>query len=202
MTDYELTNDLRAYFESVGLQRPADGELSRAIEATARVRPRPAWQAQLMIVVEPLRWPASAGLRYALWIVLLLLLLALLSVGFAGFGRAPSLPGSNPFEGRWITTDPSDGSEMLLVVSTGQSPDVRFEDAFASACLQNGDENTHWISVGSATTDADTLYVEYPDGGGCTSWHVVPYGDTLTRDRATGTLVDSSGNVWQRRPRQ
>lgn len=197
MNDHELTRELSAYFDSVALQRPAEGELSRVVDATARIRPRPAWQAQLAPVADTLRWPASLGLRYALWLVLLLLALALLSVGFAGLGRPPSLPGSGPFEGRWRALDP-DGSDLTLVVAAGESPDVRFEDNYASACANNGDDNTHWVSLGNGSIEAAQLTVEYPEGGGCSTWRIEGYTDVFVYDADSNTLSDAFGNLWRR----
>jgi len=197
MNDHELNNDLRDYFNSVALQRPADGELNRAIEATKKIRPRPAWQAQLTPVAETLRWPASAGLRYALWLVLLLLMLALLSVGFAGLGKPPALPGSGPFEGRWRALDP-DGSDMLLIVGADKSPEVRFEDNYASACASRGDKETHWLSVGTGTVEGNQMSVHYPDGGGCSTWHIEPYFDLFHYNPTANTLIDDEGTLWVR----
>jgi hypothetical protein len=198
MSDYEMTNDLRDFFNSVALQRPAEGELDRVIEATRAVRPRPAWPAQLAQVAGTVGWPASAALRYAVWLALLLLMLALLSVGFAGLGRPPAPPGSGPFEGRWVAADVADGSDMVLVVADGKKPSVRYEDLYASACLTNGDKNTHWISAGSGTVVGDTLSVFYNDGGGCTTWHIDPYVDAFTLDSEGDTLADTYGNTWHR----
>jgi len=197
MTDYEMTNDLRDYFNSVALQRPAEGELARAIEATRALRPRPAWEAQLARLVSSLGWPASAALRYAVWLALLLLMLALLSVGFAGLGRPPAPPGSGPFEGRWRALDP-DGSDLLLVVSADESPDVRFEDNYASACADKGDSVTQWVSLGQGTVDGHSMSVHYPSGGGCSSWHIEAYFDLFVYDADTHTLTDSLGNLWRR----
>jgi len=197
MTDYEMTNDLRDYFNSVALQRPADGELERAIEATRTIRPRAAWRAQLQPVVDTLRWPASLGLRYALWLILLLLMLALLSVGLAGLGKPPALHGSGPFEGRWRALDP-DGSDLLLFVSADKAPDVRFEDNYASGCANNGDSNTQWLSLGTGTVDGKQMSVHYPNGGGCSTWHVDPYFDLFVYDAAANSLTDNWGNTWRR----
>ena len=197
MTDYEMTNDLRDYFNSVALQRPAEGELERAIEATGRIQPRPAWQAQLTQSVGALGWPASTALRYAVWLALLLLLLALLSVGFAGLGRPPAPPGSAPFDGRWRALDP-DGSDLILIVSAEKSPDVRFEDNYASGCASRGDANTHWVSLGNGTVEGNQMSVHYPSGGGCSSWHVEAYFDLFVYDPASKTLTDNSGNLWRR----
>jgi len=197
VTDHELTNDLRDYFMSIGIQRPADGELNRAIEATRVMRPRPAWQAQLTAVLDTFRWPVSTALRYAVWLVLLLLALALLSVGFAGLGKPPPIPGSGPFEGRWRALDP-DGSDLSLVVAPGESPDVRFEDNYASACASRGDSVTHWTSLGNGTVDGKALSVHYPTGGGCSTWHIDAYFDLFVYDPETNTLTDNLGNLWRR----
>jgi len=196
MTDYEMTNDLRDYFNAVALQRPAEGELDRAIEATRALQPRPAWQAQLGQVIGPLGWPASAALRHAVLLALLLLVLALLSVGFAGLGRLPTPPGSGPFEGRWRALDP-DGSDLTLVVSADKSPDVRFEDNYASGCATRGDPVTHWVSLGQGIVDGNSMSVHYPSGGGCSSWHIDGYFDLFVYDADTKTLTDTAGNLWR-----
>jgi hypothetical protein len=197
MTDNELTRELSAYFDSVALQRPAEGELSRALDTTARIRPRPAWQAQLTGAVETLGGPASLGLRYALLLVLLLLALALLSLGLAGLGKPPSIPGPGPFEGRWRALDP-DGSDLSLVVGAGAAPDVRFEDNYASACANRGDSSTRWISFGTGLVDNGQMSVHYPDGGGCSTWRIEAYFDLFTYDADANTLTDSLGNLWRR----
>ena len=190
-----MTNDLRDYFNSVALQRPAEGELDRAIGATRALRPRPAWQAQLAQVVSALGWPASAALRYAVWLALLLLMLALLSSALPVWaGHRPRRSG--PFEGRWRALDP-DGSDLTLVVSADESPDVRFEDNYASACANKGDSVTQWVSVGQGTVDGKSMSVHYPSGGGCASWHIDAISTcsytTRARTRSPTTWATSGG---------
>ena len=106
---------------------------------------------------------------------------------------------TSPFSGRWASTDPSDGSSQVLLVSAGSAPTVTFQDYFATSCVNHGSPATQWTSAGRGEIDGDTLYVSFHKSG-CGSFSIGQYDDFFWYDAGNDTLTNSFGIVWQRNP--
>ena len=194
----DVRAELRDYYSAVASERAVDGELEKVIAATAGIQPRRGWQVQFVEATQVLRMPMAGGLRLITWLALLLLMLAALAAGI-GLASRPSSPAPAPgFEGTWFTQDVADGSRMQLVVQSGKSPAVRFEDFYASSCVNADDVGVYFLSVGQGAVKNKRLTVNYPDGGGCMRYQVEPYEDIFVLDEASDTITDQLGNVWER----
>jgi hypothetical protein len=181
---------LRDYFRELDRVAPADDQLGAVLARTAAVRQRPGWQTRLPRIDALGALGRQAPLRHAL--VALAALLLSLAVGLPG-----GAPGS-PFAGRWTSIDPGDGSTQLLDVAGGPNPSVRFEDLAASGCAANGDDSIDFIAQGRGVVTGGRLVVEYPDGGGCHTWHVQAFTSTFTLEASGTALRDADGLVWHR----
>ena len=42
------------------------------------------------------------------------------------------------------------------------------------------------------------MSVHYPDGGGCSTWHIDPYIDLFQYNPTANTLIDDEGTLWVR----
>lgn len=104
--------------------------------------------------------------------------------------------GASPFKGVWTSTD-RDGSAQLLIVSSGATPAVTFEDFYASACARFGGPSTHWVSAGQGSVDGDLLIVAFHRSG-CGSFGIGAYEGYWTYQPAFDTLIDTDGIEWSR----
>ena len=104
--------------------------------------------------------------------------------------------GPGPFKGVWTSTD-TDGSTQLLIVSSGSTPSVTFEDFYASACDRFGGPSTHWVSAGEGSVDGDALLVSFHKSG-CGSFSIGAYDGWWLYDAGSDTLIDSDDIVWSR----
>jgi hypothetical protein len=129
-------------------------------------------------------------MRRALSILFGTLLLGQLVVGSA------SAADPSPFKGVWTSTD-TDGSTQLLIVSSGATPSVTFEDFFASACERFGGPATHWVSAGEASIDGDALLVSFHKSG-CGSFSIGAYEGAWLYQAGSDTLIDSDDIIWTR----
>lgn len=194
--DDVLGRRLRHHYLATADERPADGQLQAVLDRTRSVRPRSrlaAWLAPAPVIgtgVTGLR----ASLRLAAIAAALIVVLAALAIGAGGALRAQT----TPFEGRWTSTD-SDGSRQVLAISGGTTPDVVYEDFFASGCAANGDRSTHFFAEGRGVVTGRRLIVAFP-GGGCVTWQVEPYHVEFEHDAATDRLLGGDGIWWRRTP--
>lgn len=101
------------------------------------------------------------------------------------------------FSGRWVSTDPADGSTQTLSVSAGDTPAVTYIDFFASTCANGGSPATVFTAAGQGTVDADALVVDFHKSGCGRSG---AGGFTLEWTYDNGTLLDGFGIVWHRAP--
>jgi hypothetical protein len=103
---------------------------------------------------------------------------------------------SSVFTGTWESTD-TDGSHQTLVVSSGSSPTVVYQDFYASGCDTFAGPATHWVGAGRASADGDVLWVSFHKSG-CGTFLQGGYEDFYAYDAGTDTLTDSFGIVWTR----
>lgn len=100
------------------------------------------------------------------------------------------------FTGIWTSTD-YDGSTQMLIVSSGSSPSVVYQDFYASGCDNAGVTTTHWTAAGRGFVDGDTLLVSFHKSG-C-GWFIQGgYDDGYTYDGGSDTLEDLAGITWHR----
>lgn len=109
----------------------------------------------------------------------------------------PALGAGSPFKGQWTSTD-SDGSTQRLIVSSGATPSVVFEDFYASSCARFGPA-THWVSSGKGELDGNDLIVAFHNSG-CGTFSIGAYDDFWTYQSGSDTLLDSVGITWTRLP--
>jgi hypothetical protein len=193
----DFAAQLRSHWRAVADTRPAADQLLTVLDATERIKPRPAWSMRLAGAADALHWPQLNAAGHIAFVILLVLLTLALGAGLAVVGGPKPAPAPTPFEGRWVAVDVSDGSDMLLVVSEGTEPSVRYEDMFASACASHGDSNVHWISHGTGVIDHDVMVVHF-ETSGCTTWTIPPYNESFLYDEQSNTFVDGSGNTWRK----
>jgi hypothetical protein len=193
MTD-RFDAQLRQHLLGTANERPADDQLTTIVELVAR-------NSQRRSIVGGLTWwPGRLGpipiaaLRYGLVAAAVIgaLVAALLFAGGGGPGRSAA------FEGTWTAIDSPDGSTLTLVVGTGATPAVHFEDDFATGAACVDDAIKVFTADGMGEIAGSRLVVTYPDGGGCGS-AVVPLGGTIFDYQAdTDTIVCDDGFVWSR----
>ena len=122
-----------------------------------------------------------------------------------GDGPPPTLPpGPSPtpgpaFEGRWTATDPGDESTLTLIVGEGIAPTVQFQDDLATGAACAADEVKVFRADGVGEIDGSSLFVSYPDGGGC-GLMLVPIAGGYDYDADTDTLLDQDEVTWTRVP--
>lgn len=193
----DVAAQLRSHWQAVADTRPAADQLLNVMDATERIKPRPAWSVALAGAAQALHWPQVSAAGQIAFAIMLVLLTIALGAGLAVVGGpAPAAP-PTPFEGEWVATDVADGSDMLLVVSDGDEPSVRYEDFYASVCATNGDSNTHWIGHGRGQIANDRMVVRY-ETSGCTTWTIPPEDETYVYDERSKTFVDGYGNTWHK----
>ena len=124
------------------------------------------------------------------------LALGLSLVALLAFAPAASATQSQ-FSGRWVSTDPDDGSTQTLSVSAGDAPAVTYIDFYASSCANGGSPTTAFTAAGRGVVDADALVVDFHKTG-CGRWGMGGFTFGWTYDN--GTLVDDFGIVWHRAP--
>jgi hypothetical protein len=124
------------------------------------------------------------------------LALGLSLVALLAFAPSASAAQSQ-FSGRWVSTDPADGSTQVLSVSAGDAPAVTYIDFYASSCASHGSPTTLFAAAGRGVADVDTLVVDFHKSGCGRSGMG---GFTLGWTYDNGTLVDDFGIVWYRAP--
>lgn len=115
---------------------------------------------------------------------------------FIGAAPVSAAPQATSFTGIWTSTD-TDGSSQMLIVSSGSSPSVVYQDFYASGCDNAGVPTTHWTASGRGVIDGDTLWIEFHKSG-CGRFLQGGYGDYYTYDGGSDTLLDSFGITWYR----
>ena len=108
---------------------------------------------------------------------------------------ATALGAASAFKGQWTSTD-TDGSFQLLLVSSGSSPSVVYQDFSASTCARFG-PSTHWVASGSGSVEGNDLFVHFHHSG-CGTFTIGEYDDFWTYAPGSDTLIDSFGIVWTR----
>lgn len=185
---------VRRHLVETANEIPADGALDAVLRLTAVKPQQRPWLIRLRWLVSPVAPYGNAVLRYGL--VAAALLLALAAVAILAGGSSPG--GKTMFEGRWRSIDPPDNSTQTLVVSSGLTPDIHFEDAFSSGCSDNGDTSTLFLADGPGQIKGDRLDVYFPTGG-CVTWQVDSFYISLEYQSATDTLLQGD-LVWHRLP--
>jgi hypothetical protein len=189
----KFSAELRRHLLETADERPADGQLAAVVEGVAAARQRHPAVARLTWSGRVGPFP-SAVVRYGL--IGAALIGALLAGALIGAGGGPAR--GTVFEGTWTTTDPGDGSGMLLVVARGNAPAVYFEDPYASGAACVADRIKRFTAVGAGSIIDGRLHVTWPDGGGC-GLVTVPIADgNLDHDPRIDALVDADGLIWIR----
>ena len=185
--------ELRHHLLESADERPADGQLAAVVDAVAGTSQRTPLAARLTWNPGRIGPVPSAAIRYGL----VAAALALAMVAGALLGGGGSRQPSTVFEGTWITIDPADGSGMTLVVGPGQTPDVYFEDGYASGAACVNDQVKRFTARGTGELSGNHLLATYPDGGGC-GLETVGSGGRYDYDEGSDTLTDQDGVVWTR----
>lgn len=189
---------LRKHLLGSADERATDDQLASVINVVAATRQRHPLLARLGWDPGRIGPLPAVAVRYGLIAVALALAAgAGASVGGAGALRQPS----TVFEGTWITIDPADGSGMTLVVGPGTTPDLYFEDGYATGLACVNDAIKRFTARGTGQLSADRLVATFPDGGGCGLMTVeVPgvYDHDRHDDGLGDTLTDQDGLVWTR----
>jgi hypothetical protein len=194
MMNDRFSAELRRHLLEAANERPAPGQLAAIVEGVATTRQRHPLVARLTFTPGRIGPLPSAVFRYGL--LAAALIGAALAGALIGAGAGPSR--GTVLEGTWTTTDPFDGSGMVLVVAPGTRPAVYFEDAYATgeACFETSSKR--FTAYGIGTVFDDRLEIEWPDGGGC-GGVVVGMGDGSYRyDPRTDSLLDGDGLTWTR----
>jgi hypothetical protein len=113
--------------------------------------------------------------------------------GAAGQSQPPSR--GTYFEGTWTAIDQPDGSTMNLYVGPGNTPNVRFEDLFATGEACVADEVKVFTAIGIGEISGTSLTVAFPNGGGCGSV-VVDIALAFVYEPDTDTIRAQDGIVW------
>ena len=120
------------------------------------------------------------------------ILLVALGLPATAFAAQPA----SPFTGSWESVD-FDGSHQTLVVSSGATPSVTYQDFFASGCDNAGVPTTHWVAAGKGSVEGDVLGIQYGKSG-CGRFLQGGYEDWYLYDADTDTLIDTADIVWTR----
>jgi len=112
---------------------------------------------------------------------------------------APEPSSGTAFEGRWTSTDPADESTQTLIVGTGTTPVVQFQDDLATGAACVDDQVKVFRADGVGEITGNRLVVAYPAGGGC-GLHLVAIAGRYDYRAATDTLRDQDGVIWDRVP--
>ena len=193
----DIAVQLRSHWHAVADTRPAVDQLQNVLSVTEQIKPRHAWSVRLANAADALPLPQVNFAGQIALVLLLVLLTVALGAGLAVVGGPGPAAQPTPFEGTWTAIDRGDGSDMLLVVSAGNEPSVRYEDYHASACTRQGDSNDHWIGEGKGEIDGDTMVVSY-ETSGCTTYREPPHELTYVYDEGSKTLVDGRGDTWHK----
>ena len=184
---------LRQHLLGSADERPADGQLAALLDAVGTTRQRTPLGARLTWT--PWRWarvPATT-IRYALTALALIVAAVVAAALAGGGGRGPS----TVFEGSWTAVDPGDGSGLTLVVGSGTTPVVVFEDGYASIAACADDAVKRFTARGSGEISGSRLVATFPDGGGC-GLETVALAGAYTFDEPSDTLSGQDGVVWTR----
>ena len=192
MMNDRFSAQLRQHLLETANERPAEGQLAAIVEhaaTTPQRRPLVVWLPRLE---GRIGW-LPAAVRYGL-IAVALVLAAVAGAILAGGGQPRP---STPFEGRWTTIDPADGSTMNLYVGGGAAPRVRFEDLYAtgSACVD--DDVKVFAAIGVGEISGSRLEASFPNGGGC-GLVTVDIAGIYEYDARTDTLLDQDDVTWER----
>jgi hypothetical protein len=125
----------------------------------------------------------------------LMVAVAALALAIGATPVSAAAPATN-FTGIWTSTD-TDGSSQMLIISSGSSPSVVYQDFYASGCDNAGVPTTHWTASGKGFIEGDILVAQFHKSG-CGRFLQGGYLDTYTYDGGTDTLVDSFGITWYR----
>ena len=190
MMNDRFSAQLRQRLLDTANERPAEGQLA-AIVAHVAITPQRRPLVARLPGLQGRVAPFPAVVRFGL-IAVALVLAALAGAILAGGGPTPP---TTPFEGTWTSIDPLDGSKQWLFVGPGNTPEVRYEDEWATggACID--DEVKHFIAVGSGEITGPRLDVSFHDGGGCGLMTVAVPVLYYVHDPDTDTLVDYAANT-------
>ncbi len=181
---------LRRHLQETADDRPADAQLARALHGVATTMQRHPAMARLTWNPGRIGPIPSVAIRYGL-IAAALLLATMAGAGLGGGARQPS----SVFEGTWITIDPADGSGMTLVVGPGLTPDVYFEDGYATGLACRNDVVKRFTARGTGEISDHRLVVTFPEGGGC-GLKTVEVSGRYDYDPRGDTLTDRDGVAW------
>lgn len=187
-----FASQLRWHLHETADDRPAEDQLARVLDGVATTTQRHPAAARLTWDPGRLGHIASVTIRYGL-IAAALLLAALAGAGLGGGAPRPT----SVFEGTWITIDPGDGSGMTLVVGPGLTPDVYFEDGYATGRACTDDAVKRFTARGTAAITDHQLVATFPDGGGCGLRTVEVRGE-FEYDPRGDMLIDQDRAIWSR----
>jgi len=194
MMNDKFSAELRRHLLDTANERPADGQLAAVIEGVATTRQRHPIVARLSWTPGRIGPLPSAVLRYG--IIAAALIGAALAGALIGTGGGSSR--GTVFEGTWTSTDPGDGSGQILIVGSGLTPAVYFEDAYASGAACVADAIKRFTADGSGAVVDGALDVKWPAGGGCGLMTVAMLDGHYDYDPDTDTLLDGDGLRWTR----
>jgi hypothetical protein len=183
---------LRRHLVESADERPAEGQLAAIVESVATTQQRLPLVARLLWNPGRIGPVPSAALRYGLVAAALAGAMAAGAI-IGGGGSQPS----TVFEGSWITTDPGDGSVMIVVVGRGNEPAVYFEDGYATGGACVNEASKRFTAEGAGTIVGDRLNVHFPEGGGCGPVRVEMDGH-FDYVAAQDVLVGEDGLAWAR----
>jgi hypothetical protein len=194
MMNDRFSAELRRHLVETADERPAEGQLASVIDRVDATRQRHPVLARLTWAPGRVGPVPSSALRFGL--VVLALALAIAAGALLAGGGGERRP-STPFEGSWITTDPFDGSGMTVVVGPGMSPEMYFEDGYATGGACINDAVKRYTARGTGTIVGNVLTGHFPDGGGC-GLMTVEHAGVYEYVARTDMLVDQDGLGWSR----
>ena len=183
---------LRRHLQETADDRPAEDQLARVLDGVAAATQRHPATARLTWDPGRLGQIVTGAIRYGL-IAAALLLAALAGASLGGGAPRPT----SVFEGAWITIDPGDRSGMTLVVGPGLTPDVYFEDGYATGRACTDDDVKRFTARGTAAITDRYLVATFPDGGGC-GLRTVEVRGVYEYDPRGDMLIDQDQVVWSR----
>ncbi len=194
MMNDRFSAQLRQHLLDTADERPGDGQLAALVERVAVTGQRHPLAVRLAWFPGRIGPVPSAAVRYGL--IAAALLGAIAGAAMLGGGAVP-IPGT-VFEGTWTSTDPADGSTQILVVGEGTSPEVHFEDQFATGAACRRDVVKLFTADGSGELSGNRLDVSFPEGGGCVRMKVPMTGVYYDYDPRTDSLLDHELLRWVR----
>jgi hypothetical protein len=192
MTD-RFDAQLRQHLLGTAEERPAEGQLAAIVAGVAATRQRRGLVARLTWNPDRVGPLPSRTLRLAL-------LVAALAAALAGGALLAGIGAPRPstvFEGTWTSVDPGDGSVQGLVVGSGLTPTIHFQDEYATGAACVADRVKFFTADGTGLVSGNQLEAQFPNGGGC-GLQTVAVALSFVYIAASDTIVDHDRVTWTR----